>query len=102
MSIRTQFRDTAVKVFQEVLGKPLPETITVNMAISDNKEFKGESAGRLASFNVGLSRDGILIFTIWALSYFFYDEDIIHDEISGLGLVDDLAVIDYAIRLIRQ
>ena len=63
-SIRTQFRNTAVEVFQEVLDKPLPETITVNMAISDNKELKGESAARLASFNVGLSRGGNLIFTI--------------------------------------
>lgn len=62
--IRTQFRETANKVFQDVLGKPLPESITVNMAISDREEIKGESAARLASFNVELSRGGSCFFTI--------------------------------------
>ena len=63
-AIRAQFRETASKVFQEVLGKPLPESITVNMAISDREEMKGESAARLASFNVELSRGGSCVFTI--------------------------------------
>ena len=63
-AIRTQFRDTAVKVFQDILEKPLPETMTVNMAISNNEELKGESAARLASFNVELSRVDSSIFTI--------------------------------------
>lgn len=63
-AIRAQFRETASKVFQEVLGKPLPESITVNMAISDRDEMKGESAARLASFNVELSRGGSSFFTI--------------------------------------
>jgi len=38
----------------------------------------------------------------WALTYFFDDEDIIHDEVSGLGLVDAITVIDYAIRLLQK
>ena len=63
-AIRAQFRETANKVFQEVLDKPLPESITVNMAISDREEMKGESAARLASFNVELSRGGSSYFTI--------------------------------------
>ena len=63
-AIRAQFRETASKVFQDVLGKPLPESITVNMAISDREEMKGESAARLASFNVELSRGGSSFFTI--------------------------------------
>lgn len=62
--IRAQFRDTANKVFQDILGKPLPETIIVNMAISDNEELKGESAARLASYNVALSRANSAVFTI--------------------------------------
>lgn len=63
-AIRAQFRETANKVFQDVLGKPLPESITVNMAISDREEMKRESAARLASFNVELSRGGSCFFTI--------------------------------------
>ena len=63
-AIRAQFRDTAHRVFPEILGKPLPETIIVNMAISDNEELKGESAARLASFNAELSRVDSSIFTI--------------------------------------
>lgn len=59
--IRTQFRDTAILVFQEILVKPFPETIIVNTSISDREEIKGESAARLASFNAELSRRGLLI-----------------------------------------
>ena len=33
--------------------------------------------------------------------YFFDDEDIIHDEVSGLGLVDDMTIIDYAISILK-
>lgn len=32
-AFRAQFREMAIKVFQDVLSKPLPESITVNMAI---------------------------------------------------------------------
>jgi uncharacterized membrane protein YkvA (DUF1232 family) len=63
-AIRSQFRDAETKVLQEVLDMPLPETITVNMAISKNEELKGESAARLASFNAELSRDDSFNFTI--------------------------------------
>lgn len=37
----------------------------------------------------------------WALTYFFDDEDLIHDEIAGIGFVDDTIVIDYAIKLLQ-
>ena len=37
----------------------------------------------------------------WALTYFFDDEDIIHDDVSGLGLVDDMTIIDYAISILK-
>jgi len=63
-AIRAQFRDTANRVFQDILGKPLPETLTVNMAISNRDELKGESAARLASYNVALSRADSAVFTI--------------------------------------
>lgn len=36
----------------------------------------------------------------WALTYFFDDEDIIHDDISGIGYVDDMMIIDYALKLL--
>lgn len=62
--IRSQFRDTAHKVFEEILGRSLPDTIIVNMSISDREEIKGESAARLASFNAALSRNGSLYFNI--------------------------------------
>lgn len=63
-TIRTEFRDTANRVFQDILGKPLPETLTVNMAISNREELKGDSAARLASYNVALSRADSAVFTI--------------------------------------
>lgn len=62
--IRAQFRDTAIRVFQEILAKPLPGTIIVNMSISDREEIKGESTARLASFNAELSRNGSFYFNI--------------------------------------
>lgn len=36
----------------------------------------------------------------WALTYFFDEEDVIHDDVSVVGLVDDLTIIDYAINLL--
>lgn len=36
-----------------------------------------------------------------ALTYLFDDEDIIHDDIVGLGYVDDMIVIDSALRLLN-
>ncbi|MBO4822344.1 MAG: hypothetical protein J5548_12890 [Prevotella sp.] len=37
----------------------------------------------------------------WALTYFFDDEDVIHDDIHGMGFVDDLVVLDYALNLLH-
>ena len=62
--IRNQFRETSHKVFEDVLGKPMPESTTINMAISDREELSGESGARLASFNVALSRANSAVFTI--------------------------------------
>lgn len=62
--IRSQFRETSHKVFEEVLDKPLPDSMTINMAISDREELSGESGARLASFNVALSRANSAMFTI--------------------------------------
>ena len=62
--IRGQFRDTAHKVFEDILGRSLPDTIIVNMSINDREEIKGESAARLASFNSELSRNDSLYFNI--------------------------------------
>ena len=63
-TIRAQFREAAQKVFLDVLDKPLPETLIVNMAISDREEMIGEEYARLASFNVELSRAESAFFTI--------------------------------------
>ena len=38
----------------------------------------------------------------WALTYLFDEEDLIHDDIPGIGYVDDLVVIDYAIDLLEN
>lgn len=38
----------------------------------------------------------------WALTYLFDDQDLIHDDIPGLGLVDDLYVVDCALEMIRD
>jgi len=67
-AIRSQFRNSATKVLQEVLDKPLPETITVNMTISKKEELKGESAALLACFNSELSRSDSFDFTIRELT----------------------------------
>lgn len=35
-----------------------------------------------------------------ALTYLFNQKDVIHDDLKGIGLVDDVTVIDYALKLI--
>lgn len=37
----------------------------------------------------------------WALSYLYDDQDVIYDDIVGFGYIDDMMVIDYALRLLR-
>lgn len=63
-TVRVHFRTGAIKVFQEVLGKPMPESLTVDMAVSNRDEIEGECAARLASFNSKRSTEGALHFTI--------------------------------------
>lgn len=38
----------------------------------------------------------------WALTYLFDNQDVIHDDIVCLGLVDDMMVIDYALKLLEK
>lgn len=38
----------------------------------------------------------------WALTYLFDDEDVIHDNIPGLGFADDIFVIDKALEIIEN
>ena len=63
-TIREKFRTVALKVYEEVLGKPLPETLVVNMAVSKKEELSGESVARLASYNLALSQMNSASFTI--------------------------------------
>lgn len=37
----------------------------------------------------------------WTLTFFFDDEDIIHDDITAIGYIDDMIVMDYAIKLLQ-
>ena len=37
----------------------------------------------------------------WALTYYFDEMDAIHDEVRGVGFVDDLIVIDYAFNVLQ-
>ena len=62
-SIRKQFRDAAMMVFSDILGKPLPETIVVDIAPNRSKQFEEDEGTVLASFNSQLSQSDRLIFT---------------------------------------
>ena len=67
--IRSQFREAATKIFQDILKRPLPDYIEVNLSLSDNDELKSERAATLASFNSERSREGNLYFTIHEISF---------------------------------
>lgn len=67
--IRSQFREAATKVFQDILEKPLPDNIEVNLSLSDNDELKRKTSVRLASFNSDRSSEGNLYFTIHEISF---------------------------------
>lgn len=62
--IRELFGETARRVFQDVLGMPLPESIEVNTALNDNDELEGEKVAHLASYNLRLSKENHPVFTI--------------------------------------
>lgn len=63
-TIRKQFKDIAKMVFSEVLGKPLPETMVVDLSQNTNEEMKGDKNPLLAYYNPQLSRTDHLIFSI--------------------------------------
>lgn len=63
-TIRRQFKEAATTVFAEVLNRPLPENIVVDLAQNTNEELSGEKGAVLASFNSELSRSDRLIFTV--------------------------------------
>lgn len=63
-TIRKQFRDTAKMVFSEVLDKPLPETLVVDLSQNTNEELKGDKNPLLAYFNSELSQTDHLIFSV--------------------------------------
>lgn len=50
-AIRRLFSEAAEFVFLKIMGKELPETITVRMAQNDQDEIKGNKSVQLASFN---------------------------------------------------
>ena len=37
-----------------------------------------------------------------ALTYLFNQKDFIHDDLEGIGLVDDVTVIDYAMKILNE
>ena len=106
-AIRAQFREAANRVFQDILGKPVPETLVVNMAISDNEELKGESAARLASYNVALSSVNSAVFTIREITVktllehsdlTLYESTIIHEMFHAA----DLSMLEENYRLFNS
>ena len=36
----------------------------------------------------------------WALTYFFDDQDLIHDDIPGVGLLDDIVILEQALAVL--
>ena len=67
-AIRELFMRTSEKVFHEVLGRTLPETIVVNTALNGSDELKGKKSAALASYNLNLSMPDILAFTVNEIS----------------------------------
>lgn len=60
-----------------------------------------EKVGRLYSVMKSDGNRERRLIAKWALTYFFDDMDMIHDDILGLGYVDDTAVVEYALGLLE-
>ena len=78
------------EAFQEFCDNPPDETRYPGLKEKVNNLYS------LLKSNVSPEKQRIIR---WALTYFFDDEDVIHDTIEGVGLVDDALVIDYAMKL---
>lgn len=63
-TIRKLFKDAATLVFTDVLNKPLPETMVVDLSQNTNEELNGDKSPQLAYFNPELSRTDHLIFSV--------------------------------------
>ena len=78
--------------FQNFIDNPLSD--------SSYPELK-EKVSSLYSILKHNSNNDRKLLAQWALTYFFDDEDLIHDDIAGIGFVDDMIVMDYAIKLLQ-
>lgn len=80
--------------YEAFLGKELP----IELAKSRLKE----KVTKLYSILKNANDDEEKQVAHWALTYFFDDQDIIHDDIKGIGFIDDMIVIDSALNILNQ
>ena len=69
-----------------------------NLAIHQHLKEKVDALYSVLKNDVSLEKRRIAQL---ALTYLFDKKDIIHDELKGIGLVDDVTVIDYALSIIE-
>ena len=80
--------------YEDFLGKDLPIELT--------KSRLKEKVAKLYSILKNANNDEGKQVANWALTYFFDDQDIIHDDIKGIGFIDDMIVIDIALNILNQ
>lgn len=93
-------------VMDQIMGFPMPEDeldgLYAEFRARNPKGPTGlaENVDRLFSVMKSDRKEEDRRIARWALTYFFDDVDLIHDDVKGLGLVDDAVVLDCALRLL--
>lgn len=100
--------ETFNQAMDVIMGVAIPESELDEMYgdfmqgssdIGENAEMK-ERVMRLYSVMKSTADSEEKSLAMWALTYFFDDQDLIHDGIPGLGLVDDMLVMDQALQIL--
>jgi hypothetical protein len=100
-----QSHDSFISAMRATVGSPMsiPEIKELYQGFKD-KKFKEDivdSVKVMADFLLPIAVDNNDEIAIWALTYLFDDEDLIHDDISILGWQDDWLVLNASLTIIN-
>ena len=102
--------DSFIDYMQQIIGGcTSEENLDVNYAVFCKSQPQSEN-------NLGLKEKLDALYMVlkndesfekrqiahWALTYFFYHRDVIHDDLEVFGLFDDMMVIDRALKAIGK
>jgi uncharacterized membrane protein YkvA (DUF1232 family) len=94
-----------IKIIQKSMGSKMPLSEMIDMhhkfLQKSYQEDIIEDIRKMSEVLMNLAQASDNEVALWALTYLFDDQDLIHDDISYLGWQDDWVVLDSAMRILH-